>query len=138
MTVMKLKSPKKILPQLGVNLYLAFFNCKQNVRIEEKTCGLKRKTCGLERKTRGLEKKTRGLNKNARIQKTLLRRLKSKTTKFCVDSLKMRRFKTNKRITPDKLPTLAVMNVRFLICKMIIVIRKVMTYKVFHESINSD
>jgi hypothetical protein len=28
------------------------------------------------------------LNKNARIQKTLLRRLKSKTTKFCVDSLK--------------------------------------------------
>ena len=42
-TVMKLKSPKKILPQLGVNLYLAFFNCKQNVRIEEKTCGLKKK-----------------------------------------------------------------------------------------------
>ena len=27
---------QKILPQLGVDLYLAFFNCKQNVRIEEK------------------------------------------------------------------------------------------------------
>lgn len=72
------------------------------------------KTCGLKKKTRGLERKTRG------FKKTLLRRLKTK------------------KYTPDKLPTLAVMNVRFLICKMIIVMRKVMTYKVFHESINSD
>ena len=45
-----------ILPQLGVDLYLAFFNYKQNVRIEGENVRIEGENVRIEEKTRGLKK----------------------------------------------------------------------------------
>ena len=116
--------PKRFYPNLG-------WICIWRFSIVSKTCGLKKKRADWRGKREDWIK-TRGFKKLFCVD------WKAKRRNFASIRWKMRRFKTHTKITPDKLPTLAVMNVRFLICKMKIVIRKVMTYKVFHESINSD